>query len=351
MEIRIEDEKKCFLCQVEGNLLYSGLTDRLYGVDGSWNFYYCEDCKLVWINPRPIIDDVNKLYKEYHTHKLRKDKRNSGIKNRIKASVLEEKYGYTDISSPKIPFGKFITRLSLLQDLVGSQIMMLDQNIRGRLLDIGAGNGFFLNQMRELGWEVVGIEQDPVAASLAGKEYGISVFSGSLDDFPIEAEAFDVVTMDHVIEHLHDPMKSLEKVYKILKPGGYFALLTPNIESYGHIKFTDSWLHLDPPRHIYLYCIESIHKLINEIGFQLINSRTLSSSAWWVWIASNVIKRFGKIEGGDLSIQDLNFISKLRGMSFELMEEILRLNSDQKNHGEEIYILAQKPFKNFDLIQ
>lgn len=344
MSIQIEGRETCLICDSNGVLLYTDMYDRLYDVTGSWNFYICRECQIIWLNPRPMKEDIEKLYKNYHTHGAINKTNKTGIKEEIKKKILNDKFGYQVPYSLPIWFGGLLTRITLIQDMVGAQIMMLDNKRKGRLLDVGAGNGIFMQQIRDLGWDVIGVEQDQIAATLAEEEFGLKVLSGSFDDLLLETESFDVITMDHVIEHLPDPIKSLRKAYHLLKPGGFIALMTPNLESYGHVKFKGTWLHLDPPRHFYLFSRNSLIKLVNDAGFSIVNTRTVSSSAWWVWIASHIIRRSGKIQDGRLKSEDLNRISKIKGIVFEVIEEMFRLipNPIYENPGEEIYIMAKK---------
>ncbi|MNT33906.1 bifunctional 3-demethylubiquinone-9 3-methyltransferase/ 2-octaprenyl-6-hydroxy phenol methylase [compost metagenome] len=82
------------------------------------------------------------------------------------------------------------------------------------------------------------------------------------------AERFDVVTMNHVLEHLHDPAAALRKAYDLLQPGGLLWLATPNLASSGHRVFAQDWLHLDPPRHLVLVEADALKQLLKRIGFE-----------------------------------------------------------------------------------
>src|SRR5208283_4697550 len=113
----------------------------------------------------------------------------------------------------------------------------------------GCGDGRFLALMRDAGWDVYGIEPDPVAAKVAQRELGTSVTVGALEDAGFPDEAFDAVTLSHVIEHVHDPVALLAECRRVLKPDGSVVIVTPNIRSLGHQKFQSLWRGLEPPRH------------------------------------------------------------------------------------------------------
>src|SRR5207247_693113 len=64
----MESVSSCFLCGAVGAPLYGGLQDRLFGVPGIFSFSQCPECRFVWLNPRPIREDIPKCYTNYFTH-------------------------------------------------------------------------------------------------------------------------------------------------------------------------------------------------------------------------------------------------------------------------------------------
>jgi len=118
---------------------------------------------------------------------------------------------------------------------------MLDQSFRNlhrpgrgeRLLDVGFGSGEFLEYAKTAGWEVAGVDPDPVSVESAVQR-GLNVRHGGVEAYADMPESFDVITMSHVIEHVHDPHETLKTIYRLLKPGGFLWLTTPNIQSLGH---------------------------------------------------------------------------------------------------------------------
>jgi SAM-dependent methyltransferase len=136
-----------------------------------------------------------------------------------------------------------------------------------RLLDIGCGNGCFLLQMQTLGWEVSGIEPDPKAAAAATAS-GLNVKVGLLQDHSLPEAHYDAVSLNHVIEHLHDPVATLRICRKILKPGGSVFIATPNFAAGGHRLFGSDWFPLDPPRHLVLFTPESLRRALRTAGLE-----------------------------------------------------------------------------------
>jgi SAM-dependent methyltransferase len=134
------------------------------------------------------------------------------------------------------------------------------------VLDIGCGNGGFLWQMRSLGWDVCGVEPDPKSAVHA-RAAGLDVRDGLLQQQSLPDAHFDAIVMNHVIEHLHDPVGTLRRCWKLLKPGGRIALTPPNLGSRGYQIFGADWLALDPPRHLILFTEDSLRRALEACGF------------------------------------------------------------------------------------
>jgi SAM-dependent methyltransferase len=149
-----------------------------------------------------------------------------------------------------------------------------------RLLDVGSGSGAFLAQMRDLGWTTEGVEPDPAGAAVA-RRAGLSITEGTVDDLdsPERVGTFSAVTMSHVIEHVHEPSRTLAVVRRLLRPGGTLWIATPNLRSLGHRLFGASWLGLDPPRHLVLFTHLSLARLLDNAGFEDIEVRRASAEA------------------------------------------------------------------------
>ena len=135
-----------------------------------------------------------------------------------------------------------------------------------RLLDIGCGNGAFLRRAQSAGWTAVGLDADPKAVQ-AAIESGLDVRNLSVDELDSEAEQFDVITMSHVIEHVHDPIGVLRSCYRLLKPNGMLWIETPNLDSTGHRVYGPSWRGLEPPRHLVLFTHGSLGFAMRRAGF------------------------------------------------------------------------------------
>ena len=110
----------------------------------------------------------------------------------------------------------------------------------GRLLDIGAGTGVFINTMSEAGWNCVGLEPDAGARKVAKKNYGITL---QLPEtlFTLPEQSFDVITMWHVLEHVHRLHEYIEQIKNLLKPAGIALIAVPNYTSKDAQHYQQFW--------------------------------------------------------------------------------------------------------------
>jgi SAM-dependent methyltransferase len=144
--------------------------------------------------------------------------------------------------------------------------------------------------MREMGdWDVQGIEPSSHAVLRARQRYGLDVRVGQLDELHFPANAFDVVTMWHVLEHLPQPRAVLQEVARILRPDGVLVLVCPIADSWEAEHFGPFWSGYDVPRHLYTFSRETLGKLLLECGMHCqeisgviegFNSLRISTTFW-----------------------------------------------------------------------
>ena len=333
--IRVEELCECFLCGNRGRPLYRGLRDPVYSVPGLWDFSYCSSCHLAWLNPRPIRTDAGKAYPNYFTHEMDPPQpRLQSLRKRLKNAVLSVGLGYDEV-----PIhlwwrwvGRFVNLSPALRELVGVTILYLPRSERGRLVDVGCGNGTFLATMRDLGWDVLGVEIDPEGARVARDRYGLPVFAGNLEEAGLPDESVDVVTMSHVIEHVHEPIKLLRECERVLKPTGKLIVLTPNVESLGHRLFKEFWRGLEPSRHLFLFSPRSLLLTAQKAGFNAPIVTTSACTARYMYAASRQIRK--------RAVADFQPPLSAGSLAFGLAENLFNVCS--RKSGEEIALLAVK---------
>jgi 2-polyprenyl-3-methyl-5-hydroxy-6-metoxy-1,4-benzoquinol methylase len=255
-------------------VLFEGLKDALYGAPGEWTLHRCTGCAAAYQDPRLTPACIGSAYRRYYTHQagpeLPADPGATGraaeLKVRLRNGYLVWRYGL-----PLVPAWKSLGRLVLC---FPRHRIAFDTSVRhlplphsgARLLDVGCGGGDFLAHARSLGWAVTGLEVDAAAAKTA-RGRRIDVLDVPLADARLPDGAFDAVTMNHVLEHLHDPVGTLAEVRRILKPGGRLWLATPNLDSPLCRALGPSWRGLEPPRHLVLFGKEALRRAILAAGF------------------------------------------------------------------------------------
>jgi SAM-dependent methyltransferase len=140
---------------------------------------------------------------------------------------------------------------------------------RGRVLDIGCGNGGFLVQMKRRGFDVEGTEWTQRSASRVPAETDIPVHVGDLLTLRLPPAGYDLITLWHVFEHLHAPQPTLLTIRSLLKPGGTLIMSMPNAEGRQAERFGTHWFHHDPPRHLFGFGPRSLERLLEITGFSI----------------------------------------------------------------------------------
>lgn len=161
-----------------------------------------------------------------------------------------------------------------------------------RILDIGCGTGEFLNFMKEKGWETTGIEPAEQPRTFAKENYGLSVFDeGTLNNLP--NKSFDVITMWHVLEHVHDLNGRIDRIGQLLTPDGLLVIAVPNPESPDADFYKNYWAAWDVPRHLYHFSKKTISLLMENHGFDVFSIQPMIFDAYYVSLLSEKYK-YGK---------------------------------------------------------
>lgn len=173
-----------------------GCGSRDLAVGNEPDIGHCATCQLLYRNPRPTQAEIARSYDTGGTFAVWQDEET------VRAAMWQR-------------------RAELLRRF----------QARGRLLDVGTGDGRFLETCRALGYEVMGTEVSQAGADYA-RQKGFDVQMGQIVDLDFPPESFDVATIWHVLEHVPDPGAVLKKVFGFLRPGGILAVAVPNEENY-----------------------------------------------------------------------------------------------------------------------
>lgn len=208
-----------------------------------WQYLSCRNCNLVSVHPRPTSQEVTRHYEDY-----------------------------LPTQSKEIEQWKSMMRVVIDKsaNLVESRV----KNRKGRLLDIGCGYGFFLQEMKVRGWKVEGLEIAEVGREYTKDKWAIPVHSQPLEDLALSPNLFDAITLFYVIEHIIDPLTLLKEVKRILKPAGLVLLRwphsTPLVKMLGPLSQKLDLYHT--PYHLYDFSPKTIKILLNLGGFEKIET-------------------------------------------------------------------------------
>jgi len=143
----------------------------------------------------------------------------------------------------------------------------------GNLLDIGCGDGYFLEVAKERGWTVYGTEFTDEAIAVCGAK-GITIHQGPLDASNYEADLFDVITSFEVIEHINNPIEEMAFISKILRKDGLFYVTTPNFNSISRFLLGNKWSVLHYPEHLSYYTAGTMTRFLGQQNFRKLKTET-----------------------------------------------------------------------------
>ncbi len=223
-----------------------------------WQYLCCRNCKLVSIHPRPTVQMLMEYYRDYLPDRPADINKWEAMIQPVVADSAEL------IASRSITGGK-------------------------KILDVGCGYGFLLNEMQSRGWDVKGLEVSKTGRDYTRSKWSFQVYSQPLETLELPENTFDVVTLLYVIEHVFDPLKLLLKINRILKPGGLVLLrwphTTPVVRILGPLSSKLDLYHT--PYHLYDFSPKTIERILFKTGFEsvetLIGGHTLPSGRLNRW--------------------------------------------------------------------
>jgi 2-polyprenyl-3-methyl-5-hydroxy-6-metoxy-1,4-benzoquinol methylase len=268
MKYKLE-KVNCNICGSNEYAVYIKDAEELYnGLDGTFDVVQCVKCGFKFTNPRPTPDTIGYFYPvTAGYYKPEHPKRVAGLKKRLVNSILTNYYGYHLGGIPKIlDFSMYLFyRVKRKFDL--AHIPRYVEH--GKLLDVGCSWGKYLCSMKNLGWEVYGIEMHEQAVKYAAEELGLKVRQGTIDNMDFGDAFFDVINMSMVLEHLHDPSGILIEAYRLLKANGRLILSIPDISGFEAWIFRGKAYCLHVPQHLNHFTPETVGLLLEKTGFRV----------------------------------------------------------------------------------
>lgn len=227
-----------------------GIAPKPFAVDyQGFTLCRCQKCGLEFVTPRLSFDELaDKVYSDNYFPKRDGDNRPS-----------PETIHYLS------------RQLADFERLLGG---------RRKVLDIGCGNGAFLDFAREAGWQIAGVD---IKLSPDAQALDCPLWEGRLQDIDFDDNRFDLIRLNHVLEHSQNPVTELEICRELLEPGGVLYISVPNITGISaRLKSLQSkfklkshrWRHYAAMHHLFFFSPETLRAVIERSGFRVLDWNT-----------------------------------------------------------------------------
>jgi 2-polyprenyl-3-methyl-5-hydroxy-6-metoxy-1,4-benzoquinol methylase len=258
----------CPVCNASESKAFIKCTDYTVSKE-LFTIVVCSVCNFKYTNPRPKSDEIGKYYEseEYVSH----SNTSKGLINKIYKSV--RKYA-----------------LSKKVSLINKYIINSNEK---SVFDIGCGTGEFLNACKLNGWNTIGIEPNKSARNLGKTNYSLNIFEEDYLD-QLKDKSFDIITMWHVLEHVHELNNKIDQLRRLLKDDGTIIIAVPNCDSKDAEIYTDKWAAYDVPRHLYHFVPDSMNLLLKNHTLNIIKKLPMIFDSFYVSMLSEKYK-LGKV--------------------------------------------------------
>lgn len=199
----------------------------------------CGKCSFVFSKRIPSSQELDAYYKDY------------GTDNYLSPLTIKR---YNEILDQFEPFRK-----------------------TNKMLDVGCGIGYFLEEAKKRGWEVHGTELSEKSAEICAQK-NIHIKQGALNTDDYEQDMFDIVTSFEVIEHINNPLIDLKNIHSIMRKGGLVYVTTPNFNSLLRVKLKSAYNVITYPEHLSYYTPKTLEKVFKRSGFQKLKIETTGIS-------------------------------------------------------------------------
>jgi 2-polyprenyl-3-methyl-5-hydroxy-6-metoxy-1,4-benzoquinol methylase len=221
----------------------------------------CKNCLLRFTQDVPDASSIAPYYKseEYISH----TDTSKGIINRLYQSVRKK---------------TLRKKRMLVEKITGIKA--------GQLLDVGSGTGAFVNEMKQNGWQVTGLEPDADAKGVAKKNHNIELEDISRF-YQLNADCYDAITLWHVLEHVHELSAYVQQLKALLKEKGKLFIAVPNYTSKDADIYKECWAAYDVPRHLYHFSPRSMQALMEKHGLKLLACKPMWYDSFYISMLSS----------------------------------------------------------------
>lgn len=243
----------CAVCGADDSeILFEG-KDEWHHLPGRFPVRRCCQCRLIYLSPRPDRSEIGRYYPDEY-------------------APYQPAVG----DAPSL-LQRFERRYALYKRIKAIQRYVPGQ---GRVLDVGCATGNFLAALQARGWDVYGVETNANAAAYARRQLNANVFAGELEEARFPNNFFDLIVFWDVLEHVHQPRLALTEAARIARPGARLLLVLPNPDSLEAQLFGQYWAGWDVPRHLQIFPLTTIERLLRETGWQVNHVICLTGRHW-----------------------------------------------------------------------
>ena len=190
-------------------------------------------------------------------------------------TVYDAKYAETYASGAMNTIDFSMRRFHDLESSLRRYFPAVLEGQRKRVLDVGCASGGLMSEFARRGWRAEGAEVSQELAA-AARSKGLTVHVGDFLRLDLEEGVHDLITMFHVIEHLDDPGKVVQKCHALLRAGGVLVMETPNWRGIGALLRGSRWSHLIPPEHLNYFGPAALSSLVLRAGFSTARAVTIT---------------------------------------------------------------------------
>lgn len=205
---------------------------------GNAIYQRCNKCGLIYQNPLPTIQEMKKYADQEYSE--------GGV--------------YADyVSGRDLKYATFRQRVKSIQNY----------KTTGKLLDVGASCGYFIDVTLEAGFDSFGVEFSEVAIAAASNQARERIMLGDVNEINLtHHNSYDVISAFDILEHTINPLEFLTHLKQLLKPNGLLVISTPDTEHFLRSIMGTHWPMLQPYQHTYLFSKFSFQLALQKVGLK-----------------------------------------------------------------------------------